>query len=301
MSWRTLSPMKSTSALLLAAATLAGGSVVLRAESAPAAEPAPVFKPSNKEAYTLFNPTPKELMRPLTTDRPDTTESPVTVDAGHFQLEASFVDFTTDKSQGVKTETWRFGQVNLKAGLLDRTDIQFVFDSHVNEKTTGLGGASTANGISDITVRLKQNFWGNEGDSKTAFALMPWISAPTGSDDVSADKYQGGLIAPLSFSLVDGISNGAMLQADMLWDGSKYYVEWTHSLTNGFSITDDLGMYVEYVGRHTSGTANNYRASVNVGLTFVVNDNLILDTGVRIGLNKAADDFGAFAGISYRY
>jgi hypothetical protein len=36
-------------------------------------------------------------------------------------------------------------------------------------------------------------------------------------------------------------------------------------------------------------------------LAFALNDNTVLDTGVRIGLNKAADDFGWYAGISYRY
>lgn len=271
----------------------------LRAETA--AAPEPTYKSSNKESYTLINPVPKELMREMNTDRPDTTESPITVDAGHFQVEASFFDYNRDKTGGVKTEAWTFGEVNLKAGLFDRTDIQFVFDTYTTAKTTGGGASSTANGMSDLTIRLKQNLWGVESDSKTAFALMPWISAPTGSDGLSADKYQGGLIAPLSIAVSDTVGLGTMIQADVLWDGVKYYVEWTHSLTCGVKLTEDLGLYVEYVGRHDSGTASNYRASGNTGVTYALNANLILDAGVRIGLNSRADDFGAFTGISYRY
>ena len=41
----------------------------------------------DKSHYHLFNPTPRELMREFNTDRPDKTESPYTVDAGHFQFE----------------------------------------------------------------------------------------------------------------------------------------------------------------------------------------------------------------------
>jgi hypothetical protein len=41
----------------------------------------------DKSGYTLFRPTPEALLRELTSDRPDKTESPITVDAGHFQLE----------------------------------------------------------------------------------------------------------------------------------------------------------------------------------------------------------------------
>ena len=36
-------------------------------------------------------------------------------------------------------------------------------------------------------------------------------------------------------------------------------------------------------------------------MTFVVTDNLIFDTGVRIGLNRAAEDFGVFTGVSLRF
>ena len=42
---------------------------------------------ADKSQYTLFNPTPKEQMRPFNTDRPTKSNVPYTVDAGHFQIE----------------------------------------------------------------------------------------------------------------------------------------------------------------------------------------------------------------------
>jgi hypothetical protein len=48
-----------------------------------------IARASDKSRYTIFNPTPRDQMRGLNTDRPDVTESPVTVDAGHFQLDAA--------------------------------------------------------------------------------------------------------------------------------------------------------------------------------------------------------------------
>jgi len=60
----------------------------------------------DKSGYNLFNPTPGNMMRELTPDRPDKTESPFTVDAGHFQPEMSFVEFTKNQSDGVRTKTW---------------------------------------------------------------------------------------------------------------------------------------------------------------------------------------------------
>ena len=41
---------------------------------------------ADKNQYWLFNPTPDRLLREMTTDRPDITESPFTVDAGHVSV-----------------------------------------------------------------------------------------------------------------------------------------------------------------------------------------------------------------------
>src|SRR4051812_24541556 len=63
------------------------------------AKPGPESRPQ-KEGYTVFNSTPEALLRGLNTDRPDVTESPFTVDAGHFQTELSFVEYTYDYDHG---------------------------------------------------------------------------------------------------------------------------------------------------------------------------------------------------------
>ena len=67
-------------------------------------------------------------MREFTPDRPDFTESPITVDAGHLQLEMSFVDFTRNIISGARTDVTVFGSFNLKLGLLNNMDLEFVLD-----------------------------------------------------------------------------------------------------------------------------------------------------------------------------
>src|SRR5688500_9280794 len=85
-------------------------------------------EPGEKWQYNLFNPTPRELMRELSTDRPDTTESADTVDAGHVQVEMSFVEYTRDG--GGAFEEFAFVPVNLKVGLLNNVDLQLVLPSY---------------------------------------------------------------------------------------------------------------------------------------------------------------------------
>src|SRR5262249_21376096 len=51
----------------------------------------------DKSVFNIFNPTPKEFLRTMDTDGPGSTESPYTVDAGHFQVEMTLVDYTYDR------------------------------------------------------------------------------------------------------------------------------------------------------------------------------------------------------------
>src|ERR1039457_5478022 len=73
----------------------------------------------DKRGYALFNHVPNTLLRELSPARPDKTESPYSVDAGHFQLEMDFAKDTYDKSDGTTTKAWNVAPVNTKVGLLN--------------------------------------------------------------------------------------------------------------------------------------------------------------------------------------
>src|SRR5262245_10319185 len=73
----------------------------------------------DKSQYTLFNPTPDSLLRDLTTDRPDITESPFTVDAGHVQVETTIFGYTRSArdARGAITDSYELGTTNVRIGL----------------------------------------------------------------------------------------------------------------------------------------------------------------------------------------
>ena len=100
--------------------------------------------PPDKSGYNLLNPTPEDAMRELSPNRPDKTESPYTLDAGHFMMEMDFVTYTHDDTDGVRTEAWNVAPVNLKVGLLNNVDLQFIYDNYVHVRTAdGLGITTT--------------------------------------------------------------------------------------------------------------------------------------------------------------
>src|SRR5207244_9519104 len=105
------------------------------------AETNPTTAP-DKSKYSLLNPTPRQLMREMNTDRPDKTESPFTADAGHFQIEADILSYTYDRYNQAHTdtrvETVRLAPMNLKVGLFNDVDLQLVVDTYESVRTHDL-------------------------------------------------------------------------------------------------------------------------------------------------------------------
>ena len=272
------------------------GAAILAAVSAPAARAA------DKDRFTLFNPTPRESMREMETDRPDVTESPVTVDAGHFQVEMSFFEFTHDRTDGVTTDTLAVLPSNLKVGLLNNVDLQFVVDPYVNVRTAGGGSSARADGFGDTQVRLKVNVLGNDGGA-VAMGVMPYVQFPTGAGDLGSDHYEGGLIVLLRFDLPAEFELSPMLDVGYVREldgGDGYGLAVLHTLSLGRPIVGDLRGYVEYVGVSYAGAGATYTAAISSGVVYKLSPDVNLDGGVIVGLSDSADDYTVFAGMSFR-
>ncbi|RYD33809.1 MAG: transporter [Verrucomicrobiaceae bacterium] len=231
-----------------------------------------------------------EFRRELSADRPDTTESPFTVEAGKFQLESSLWAFGKDGSD----ETWTLGEMNLKAGLTAASDLQLVLRPWIHETS----GGETNEGFGDIELRLKHNLWGNDG-GKTAGALMPYVSIPSHTA-VSSGEWEGGLIFPVSIGLTDRLGLGLQVEAARAWEGDsgEYGWDFLHSAVLGISVTDKLGIFIEYVGVTGDGP---YEATANVGFTWASTENLQWDIAVGVGLNDAAEDLSVAQGVTFRF
>jgi hypothetical protein len=258
----------------------------------------------DKKGYNLFHPTPPDLMRELSTDRPDKTESPYTVDAGHFQWEMDFTVFTLEREDGARSHTWNIAPANLKAGLTNNADLQLFFDSYIHERVedqaTGL--AETADGVGNLTTRLKINLWGNDGGT-TAFAVMPFVTVPTNSQELASDAIEGGVIFPIAIELPGGWGMGAQTEVDFRRNGSErgYRPEFINSVTFSHDIAGKLGGYLEFFSNVSTERGSPWVGTVDFGLTYALAKNIQLDGGCNIGVTRSADDLQLFTGITLRF
>lgn len=283
---------------MVAAVSLVGATAVAAAQE----------KPADKSGYDLFDPTPRELMREMSTDRPDKTESPHTVDAGHVQIEADVVTYSYDRHNperaDVRVQTVGVGVTNWKLGLLNNVDFQLVTESFVWQRVEDFDAGETGeqSGYGDTVLRTKWNLWGNDG-GKTAFALMPYLKLPTNEGSLGNNEYEGGLICPLAIDLGNEWSLGLMAQFDVVRDADDdgYDLELVQTVTVSRPIAADLGGYVEFFAAVNPKESSDWVGTVDLGLTFALTEDIQLDCGVNIGVTRAADDFNPFVGLSVRF
>jgi hypothetical protein len=261
---------------------------------------------ADKSQYTIWNPTPRDLMREMSTDRPDKTESPYTVDAGHFQIEADVLSYGGDRHNhsNERTDGWSFLNANFKVGLCNNSDLQLVVPTYssVRTKDRATGTTERNSGFGDLITRLKINFWGNDS-GQTAFGAMPFVKFPTAQDELGNDAFEGGIIFPLSVELPNGWGMGAMTEFDFAedGDGSGYHPEFINSLTFSHDIVGNLAGYVEFFSLVSTDKDSEWIGTFDMGVTCALTEDIQLDGGINIGVTRSADDVNPFVGISWRF
>lgn len=241
----------------------------------------------DKSRFTLWNPTPKDQMRELSTDRPDKTESAYTVDAGHVQIETDIANYSQgDKSLGLGN--WAF-----RLGLTNTTEFQIMMNS--------FSTSDEASGMGDLTLRFKKNLVGNDG-GPVAFTLLPKIKLPTATGGVGNGYFEGGLATMTAIELPNGFEAGIQVEVDILKsDGPGYHPEFIASFTVGHDVIGELAMYCELFTQSSPQADAGRVATFDTGLTYKFTPTFQLDAGVNIGLTDAADPLNPFTGFSIRF
>ncbi len=261
---------------------------------------------SGKAQYSLFHPTPQSQMREFYTDRPDKTESPFSLDAGHFSFETDLMSYTSDRASdaGVDTQTGKLtvNYINLKAGLTNRTDLQLLVPMLVRQQVITNGASQITTGLGDSTIRLKVNLMGNDGGA-FAIGVMPYLQLPTGKTGIGSDYVEGGIIVPYTVKLPEGFTLGGMVQYGLAANkkAPSYHSELIPTLTLGHDVVGDLAAYIEIFNQFSTEPGEDVVATADIGFTYAVGKDWQLDAGINLGVTDAADDYNPFVGLSGRF
>lgn len=267
---------------------------------------------ADKSQYNLFNPTPDDAMRGMDTDRPNITNTPHTIDAGHVQIETGLYDWSHfhDRTHGndVVTDALTFGHINARLGVTNNFEVNATIDSYNRIKSTdNIAGQTTRfSGFGDTVIGGKLNLWGNEGGDDpwaSGFALQPQVKLPTAQTGIGNNHVEWTMDAPFLINLVDGFHFGleTSLGQERNTANNGYVVGWQNSASVDHVIFGVLDVYLEYAMHVTTENDAQPQQSIDVGFTYPVTDNLEIDSGVFIGANKATPGFEWTSGVSFRF
>jgi Putative MetA-pathway of phenol degradation len=266
---------------------------------------------ADKNQYWLFNPTPDRLLREMTTDRPDITESPFTVDAGHVQFETTLVGYTRSAADQEHTvaDEFDFATTNIRIGVTNSAEIDLVWQPYgtVRIRQADPLRIFHQSGIGGVGLRAKFNLWGNDTFEKpgsTALALLPFLILPTDRHNaISPEFVAGGIVVPLAVKLSDKWEvtlNGAL--AHLREDAeSSYHTEYLASASFSYEWSEKFGTYYEIAGRFNTENSRGDPVVLGTGFTYKLTKDVQLDAGVNFGVTPAADRINPFLGLSVRF
>jgi hypothetical protein len=275
--------------------------------TAPQGSPAP-----DKCQYTLVNPTPGSQIRDMDTDRPNITNTPHTIDAGHWQIETGIVNYTyyRDKSsaQNVSSDDFAFGQFNLRLGLLNDLEINAVIDTCEVDCAHDYSSRTTfrASGFGDTVIGGKLNLWGNEGGNETgytALAIQPQFKLPTARKDVGNGRFEFSIAAPFLANLPSGVHLGLQpgISQERNSTNTGYVTGFPGSVSLDRVVFANLDIYLEFACDLTTEKHVTASQTIDMGATYPLNKNIVLDAGVNVGLNRASNNIEVLTGISFRH
>lgn len=211
----------------------------------------------------------------IVTDRPDQTESSITVEKKTFQIEMGAMYLTVGEND---FQSILAPQILMRYGIGNEVELRFA-TQHESSKFNRGDDELNFNGIDNIQFGAKLQLLKNE-NTKTKIAFLSHLVMPLSQNELAIN--QVGVINKIavSHSISNTINVGYNIGFDYLENSSSL----NYSLAVGFGISKVVGFYVEPFG--VWGASNFFESNFDMGFTFLLNSNFQLDTSYGLGLNN---------------
>ena len=250
-------------------------------------------------------------LRSLTTDRPDLTESPFTVNSGHIQVESTIIGYAESRTErdGTRHESFEFATTNVRFGLTGRSELNLAWQPYGTIKTHQRARVHDQrdDGVGSLQIRAKVNLFGNDrfdrvGD--TALALLPFVTIPTDRNNgISTSDLEGGIIIPFAVVLPRNFGLGLNAGVSAIKDegDSGYDVELFLSAALAYEWTPRFGTYYEVAATLRPDNSIENIVLIGTGFTYALGENTQLDGGINFGITDASDRWAPFVGLTQRF
>lgn len=245
---------------------------------------------------------------PISTDRPDFTESTDVVPRGWFQLEGGYT-YTWNRSPDARSLDHTFPEFLLRVGLLQHTELRIGWEGlSLTEETfhgvTPVGRPRTFHnhddGATDLSFGIKQHLLERDG-LVPDFSVIAALSMPTGGPTKSSGDVDPEIKLLWGYPLTEKLTLSGNANVAMPSDGDGRFLQPAASVSLAYSIAEWMGAYVEYFGFYPNERDEDCAHYANGGFTFPIAQHLQFDVRVGAGLNEEADDLFTGFGFAIRF
>lgn len=242
-------------------------------------------------------------LRDFCADRPGNGTPACTIDPGHVMVEVGLVDWTRDRQDAARTDTWTAGDILLRYGVGQSTELQLGWTAYGVVRTRDDGADRRASGSGDVRIALRQNLQNPDGGG-VSFALMPFLTLPAGGDAIGAGKWSGGLILPVGLDLGDDVSLGLTAELDAAPNSGRGGRHAAYGGTIGLAVplSRRLAASLEFtLSRDLDPDGHSSARSAAVSFAWQVADDVQLDLGSNFGVDRKTAGAELYAGIASRF
>lgn len=240
-------------------------------------------------------------LRPIPVDRPSKSDNPITLNKSNFMIETSFFDYTRNKSNSNESESFNaLTSSTFKFGLTNNQELQILIDSYKYSRQNTNSELDEKDGLGDVTLRIKHNIFGNNG-SKYALTIIPFLKIPTNQNELGNDHHEGGITIPLNINLAKNYSLTLQSGISSVKENSNRAAAYTNIATLSKSFTSKISAFTEIFFYKSDLTNSKWQNTLDLGISYAINENFVLDMAVNFGVSEYADDINILSGMAYRF
>jgi hypothetical protein len=241
--------------------------------------------------------------QPICAARPGKATPTCTVPAGRFQLETGLADWSLQKSGGERDTSLTIGETTFKYGLTDRSDIEVDVTPYTRQASRGPGFRDRASGVGDVKMSYKHRLTAD--DAAVQVAVLPYVKIPTANRPLGNGKWESGLLVPIGYA-IPGTPLSIGLTPELDWaadaDGGGHHAAMVQVISLGWQATPKLSLSGELWGQWDWDPAGTTRqTSADGAIAYLVTNDVQLDAGANVGLNRQTPDVELYTGVSLRF
>src|SRR5262249_47165659 len=232
-------------------------------------------------------------------DRPHLPDASATVGLGHLVLESGY----TYASKGNAGFTQTYPETLLRIGAFADWFELRIGQSFVDQRQSEAGARTSARGAQDLYLGAKLAVARQDG-WLPAIAMIPQMTVPTGSAEVTAGRVLPGVNLDFNWEIVKDRFGIELLLADnrVRDDVAGTHNEFTTGLTGVVQLTKNLEGFIEWdafvpPGARDGAGPRHYAVG---GLVYFITPDLAVDVRAGVGLNEHSDSFIAGVGFALR-